>query len=150
MLYTKGIEKITHQDVLDFCNERYRESIHLDYKVKIDNSLVKTIAAMANTWGGLIIMGVDEVDSKPKLPVEGLEYREHLREQINNLILGNIMPPIFPEIQVCQSEEGNRALIVVRVFQSDLTPHAIRGNTKRQEKWDRFIFSYFKIKRFLE
>jgi len=130
MLYTKSIEKITYQDILDFCNERYRESIHLDYKVKIDSSLAKNIAAMANTWGGLILIGVDEVDSKPKLPVEGLEYREHLREQINNLILGNIMPPIFPEIQVCQSEEGNRALIVVRVFQSDLTPHAIRGNTR--------------------
>lgn len=130
MLYTKKIDEIMYQDILDFCNEQISENISLDYKEAIDSGLAKTIAAMANTWGGLIIIGVEDQDSKPKLPVKGLEFKEHLREQINNIILGNITPPVFPEIQVCQSTDGTRALIVIRIVQSNTTPHAIRGNTK--------------------
>ena len=130
MLYTKEIEKITFQDVIEFCNQQYRENINLDYKQELNSNVAKTIAAMANTWGGLIIIGVEEEDSKPKLPVRGIEYKEHLREQVNNIILGNIMPPIFPEIQVCTSKDSKRAFIVIRVPQSNLTPHAIKNNTK--------------------
>jgi len=130
MLYTKEIEKITYQDVLDFCRQQYRESVHLDYKQDIDGSLAKTVAAMANTWGGLIVIGVEDEDSKPKLPAVGISYKEHLQEQINNIILGNITPPVFPEVQVCQSEDNKNAFIVIRVPQSNLTPHGIKGNTK--------------------
>ena len=130
MLYTKKLETITYQDVIEFCDQQYRESVYLDYKQDIDGSLAKTVAAMANTWGGLIVIGVEDEDSKPKLPATGIPYREHLREQINNIILGNITPPVFPEVQVCQSEDNENAFIVVRVPQSNLTPHGIKGNTK--------------------
>jgi hypothetical protein len=85
---------------------------------------------MANTWGGMIIIGVDEDDSAPKLPVSGFPFKEHLREQINNLILGNITPPVFPEIQIAASTDGQLAFAVIRIAQSPLTPHAIRGNTQ--------------------
>ena len=130
MIFTKPIQEITYQDVLDFCSEQHQESIHLDYKREVARSLVKTIAAMANTWGGVVVIGVDEEDSRPRLPVDGLPYEEHLRERINNLILGNVIPPLFPEIQVCRSPGGDRALIVVRIPQSQLTPHAIQGNSQ--------------------
>jgi len=130
MLYTKKIEEITYKDVVDFCDQQIRENISLDYKEVLDGSLAKTIAAMANTWGGLIIIGAADDDSKPKLPLKGVEMKEHLREQINNIILGNITPPVFPEIQVCVSEDNQTALIAIRIFQSNITPHAIKGNTK--------------------
>jgi len=130
MLYTKKIEEITYEDIVGFCDEQIRENISLDYKEEIDGSIAKTIAAMANTWGGLIIIGAEDQDSKPKLPLKGVELKEHLREQINNIILGNITPPVFPEIQICPSTDKTRALAVVRVAQSNTTPHAIRGNTR--------------------
>jgi len=130
MIYTKKIEEITYKDIVDFCNEQIRENISLDYKEAVDSSLAKTIAAMANTWGGLIIIGAEDNDSKPKLPLKGIELKEHLREQVNNIVLGNITPPVFPEIQVCSSDDGKTELIVIRVPQSNTTPHAIRGNTK--------------------
>lgn len=130
MLFTKEIEKITYQDVVDFCNQQYRENIHLDYKQDLDGSLAKTIAAMANTWGGLIVIGVEDEDSKPKLPAIGIPHKEHLREQINNIILGNITPPVFPEIQICKKEDNQKVFIVIRVLQSNLTPHGIKNNSK--------------------
>ncbi|MFH1694420.1 MAG: ATP-binding protein [Patescibacteria group bacterium] len=130
MLYAKKIEEITFDDVVTFCDEQHRENMHLDYKRELNANIAKTIAAMANTLGGLIIVGVDEDDSKPKLPIEGIDYKEHLVEQVNNLILGNITPPIFPEVQICANSKKEKAFIVIRVPQSALTPHAVRGNTK--------------------
>ena len=130
MLYTKPIENITYEDVVDFCNERRRENMYLDYKRDISESLTKTIAAMANTWGGHIIIGVEEEDSRPKLPVSGMPYRERLREQVNDLVLGNITPPLLLEVQVCLSGDGKSAFVIIRVPQSNLTPHAIENNTK--------------------
>ena len=69
MLFTKEITKITYQDVVDFCNQQISESINLDYKKAFPANLEKTIAAFANTMGGLIVIGVEDKDSKPKLPV---------------------------------------------------------------------------------
>lgn len=129
MLFTKEITKITFEDVSNFCNEQIRESINLDYKKDFPNDLEKTIAAFANTMGGLIIIGVDESDGKPKLPVEGLEYKEGLSERITNIILSNIYPPIFPEIQVCEPVR-NKTFVIIRVPQSNITPHFIRHRTQ--------------------
>lgn len=130
MLYTKKIEEISYTDVIDFCNEQIPENLSLDYKLEIDANLVKTISAMANTWGGIIILGVEDNDSKPLLPVRGIPYKEHTREQINNLILGNITPPILPEVQICQSDDGEMMLGVIKIPQSNTAPHAIKNNTK--------------------
>ena len=129
-LYTKEIEDITYQDVTEFCKERHQESIHLDYKEKINSaSLAKTLAAMANTWGGIVIVGVEDEDSKPKLPVQGITYKRGLREQINDIVFGNVTPPIFTEVKVCPDEKGDKALIVIKVPQSNTTPHAVKDNT---------------------
>jgi len=129
MLFTKEITKITFEDVLNFCNERIKESINLDYKKDFPSDLEKTIAAFANTMGGLIIIGVDENDGKPKFPVEGLEYKEGFSERITNIILSNIYPPIFPEIQVCEPVE-DKTFVIIRVPQSNMTPHFIRHRTQ--------------------
>jgi hypothetical protein len=130
MLFTKKIEKITFEDVITFCNEQIKESINLDYKKDFPKDLEKTISAFANTAGGLIIIGVDEDNAnKPKLPVEGLEHKKGLSERVTNIIVSNIYPPVFPEIHVCDPVNG-KTFVVIRVPQSDMTPHYIRHRTK--------------------
>lgn len=130
MLYTKPINEIRYEDVVDFCNQKIKENINLDYKEKIESSIAKTVSSMANTWGGLIIVGVEDDDSAPKLPAIGMEFKEHVEEQINNIILGNINPPVFPEIKICKSTDGKYMFAIIRVCQSNITPHAIQGSTK--------------------
>lgn len=131
MLYTKNINDITFKNIEEFCKQQIPENLYLDYKEEINpNSLPKTIASMANTFGGLIIIGVEDEDSKPKLPITGINFREGVREQINNLILSNITPPSFPEVQVCKSEDGSKMLVVIRIAQSNITPHATMKNTR--------------------
>ncbi|GAI10680.1 unnamed protein product [marine sediment metagenome] len=138
MLFTKEITKITFEDVVSFCNQQIPESINLDYKKEFPTDLEKTISAFANTMGGLVIIGVEDKDSKPKLPVKGLKYQEGLRERVNSIILANIYPPVFPEIQVCD-QVRKRTFIIIRIPQSNMTPHYIRHRTKIYIRTDDII-----------
>ncbi len=129
MLFTKEITSITFEDVVSFCKEQNPESINLDYKKDFPSHLEKIVSAFANTMGGLIIIGVEDEDSKPKLPVTGLPYKEGYRERVNSIVLSNIYPPAFPKIQVCPPV-NNKTFVVVRVPQSNVTPHYIRHRTQ--------------------
>lgn len=129
MLFTKEIAKITFDDVVSFCKQQIPESVNLDYKKDFPANLEKTISAFANTMGGIIIIGVEDKDSKPKLPVKGIKYHDGLREKVNNIILANIYPPVFPEIQVC-GPVNDMTFVIIRVPQSNMTPHYIRHRTQ--------------------
>jgi len=131
MLYIKPIETITWNNIEEFADQRIQEGANLDYKADFPKELQKTIAAMANTLGGIIIIGIAEDDeNRPVIPINGISFQRGLSERVMNIILSNITPPVFPEINVCPNEEKSQALIIIRIPQSHQTPHAISGNTK--------------------
>lgn len=131
MLYTKRITDIEWNDVVDFCNQRIQEGATLDYKKDFPNNLQKTIAAFANTMGGIILIGVDEdQENKPKNPIDGIPFERGISEKIMNIILSNITPPIIPEIQICVNSDSSKAIAIIRIPQSNITPHAINKNTE--------------------
>lgn len=131
-LLTAPITSLTWQDVLDFCGLGLPESTTLDYKREIPAELDRTVAAMANTSGGLILIGVEEdrTSTKPILPLIGLQVVRGLPERITNLCIANLAPPLVPEIAVVEEASGTCAVIVVRVPQSHQAPHAVSRNTK--------------------
>jgi hypothetical protein len=131
-ILTKPIASISFQDVVDFCTQRHAEHVSLDYKQQIENeSLARTIAAMANTLGGVIIVGVvdDRRENKPVLPVVGMAFVPGLSDRIWDVMWGNITPPFPCEVQVCDPV-ADKTFIVIRIPQSNATPHAIHGNTE--------------------
>ena len=86
---------------------------------------------MANTFGGIILIGIAEDDeNKPVVPIAGIPFVRGLSERVMNIILSNITPPLFPEINICMNSGGTRAVVVVRISQSHQSPHAIASNTK--------------------
>lgn len=133
-LYTKDINEITFKDIEAFCNEELEEDIRLEYKREIENSkkIAKEIAAFANTYGGLLLIGVEEGDDrKPKLPLCGIDYTDGLHEKITSIAFKGIYPPVFPEIQVCKLDtDTTKAIIVVRTIESKDTPHRIDKDSK--------------------
>lgn len=125
------INEITWEDVNTFCQQRLAEGAYLDYKVDFPKHLEKTISAMANTFGGMILLGADEDDEgRPKRPLSGIELKRGLEERVIGIILSNITPPLFPEIQVCPNDAKDLAIVVIRIAQSHQTPHAMSGNTE--------------------
>lgn len=129
MLYTKAINEITWSDIEDFCNQRITEGLHLDYKRDFPNNLEKTISAMANTFGGIILIGVKEDEqSKPVVPIAGIDFIRGLEERVWNIILTNITPIVQPEITVALNQDNTKAIVLIRINQSHQAPHAISNN----------------------
>lgn len=130
-IFTKPLSDITFQDVVDYCARQVPENLSLDYKREIANEgLAKTIAAMANTLGGVIIVGAEEdKNSKPLDPATGMVFEPRLGDRISDIIWGNINPPLPIEVKICDPV-GGKTFAVLRVPQSNATPHAIRGNTE--------------------
>jgi hypothetical protein len=131
MLYSKSINDITWNDVNSFCERMLSENSYLDYKREFPNNLETTISAMANTYGGIILIGVEEdrKENKPILPLQGITFERELETRVMDIILSNISPPVFPEIHVCPDGQGEHAIVVIRIPQSHQTPHAINKNT---------------------
>jgi hypothetical protein len=130
-IWTKSAGDITIDDVVAFCESGIAENITLDYKRDFPSGdkLAKTVSAFANTFGGLIIIGVDEDDtSRPKAPFEGILFEPKLEERVWSILTDHVHPPVFPDVQVCPPE-NDRTFVVIRVLQSDTTPHAVRNNT---------------------
>ena len=118
-----------------FCDEQIEENRRVEYKKAFSSKdekkqIAKEISAFANTHGGIILVGVGEKDRKPKLPIDGIDYVKGLNEKVTSIALKNIYPPVFPEIQVCEfGDTLEKAVVVIRVQESDETPHTVENTT---------------------
>ena len=138
-LLTKPMSDITYEDIASFCdpNAGIPENQVLEYKgggdLPSSAALAKTVSAMANTFGGTLMLGVDE-DHKSGRPekISGIRANRELEKQISGILLDNITPPLvpLPEMQVVQLPDNpERVVVVMRVVQSIATPHACRNSS---------------------
>jgi hypothetical protein len=124
-LYHADLKSITgadlYQSILDFTgvdrptDERPKEGYLLDFKKEIGDSSIQTIAALANTFGGLVFLGVDDDHGRPNRLV-GIPYPGELKTHLANLIGSNLVPcPTFEIAECALPKDGSRKLAVVRV-----------------------------------
>ena len=130
------IDEITFEDVDAFCRSGVQEGVLLDFKRDFPARLEKTIAAFANTFGGMILIGVDETTlGEPVVPIRGIPLAPGLRERVIQIGLDAIFPPVIPEVKVIDFRSSNnvsesdRAVIVVRVRESEIGAHAVDKRT---------------------
>lgn len=130
------IDEITFTDVDAFCRSGVQEGVLLDFKRDFPTKLEKTIAAFANTFGGMILIGVDETAlGEPAVPICGIPLTVGLRERVIQIGLDAIFPPVIPEVKVIDFKSSNdlsasdRAVIVVRVRESENGAHAVDKRT---------------------
>ncbi len=109
----------------------------LDYKAADPSHIERAIAAMANTYGGDIIVGVSERDDgrpEPLGEVLGIREAARVKQAIEQKNF-NIHPPVLglsvQEVPIPQCEHPDKqadfAVVVVRIPQSDLVPHFLAG-----------------------
>jgi len=121
---------VTIQDVKIFCDKQVREGINLDYKRDLTSkSLLKTMAAFANTRGGFIIVGVDDEDDRPKLPVEGIAWKESLPLSVTSMIVDNMYPYLSVDVHVCKPE-NDKTFVLIYVPESHEAPHWLLNRTE--------------------
>jgi hypothetical protein len=77
---------------------------------------------------------VDETATgEPVLPVAGIQLQEGLRERVIAIALDAIYPPVYPQVRVVEFRSSDaaaapdRAVIVIRVHESEAAAHAVDG-----------------------
>ncbi len=134
--------QVTWDDVKGLISQEAPEHELLDYKEyrgKLSKGVVCTIGAMANTYGGDILLGVAQDDyGKPRPLSELTGIPKDQAARIIESIEGQnwtIRPPVLgltvEQVDIPSSEHpqdsGDHCVLVVRVMQSDLVPHWIPG-----------------------
>jgi hypothetical protein len=134
-LWQKPMSEITFEDIDAFCSAKHREGTRYDYKLRFPSKLEKTIAAFANTLGGLILIGIDS-DRTTNTPIwpamTGLPSEAGLEERVYQKATEAIYPPVrvtaSPVIEN-PNLPGN-VIIVIRVDESKDAPHAVDDGRK--------------------
>ncbi len=132
-MFSTPINDLTFRNIEEFCRALPREGITIDYKVDFPRRLDKVLASFANTFGGHILIGVDETTvGEPVLPLVGIPLQPGLRERVVAIALDAITPPVFPEVRVIEFQSPgasvpDRAVIIIRVHESDASAHSVDG-----------------------
>jgi hypothetical protein len=96
--------------------ERTQEGYLLDFKAIWNDTALKSVAAFANTFGGLLIIGVSDKDGRADEIVGLVSKRHELKTQIASSIASNISPTPSYEIRdVAFPDSSGRHLCIVRV-----------------------------------
>jgi hypothetical protein len=102
---------VTIERVEELVDQDLPESLTLEYKEKYSSSLVKSVAAMANTYGGLILVGVTDQAGTDRLA----GVPEQAVVQIVNACHEQFEPPWQPEIipvPLTGDAEGHYILVI--------------------------------------
>jgi len=96
-------------------DSRPQESYLLDFKQEWGEKSLRTVASFANTFGGLLIVGISEENAKPK-EITGIPSNSEIKTQIASSIASNISPTPPYDIAECSLPgEPAKRLCVVRV-----------------------------------
>ena len=118
-------EQITGEHVSNLFYRGVQEGQHLDYKraecLKREQvrDLLKDMCAMANSGGGMILIGIRENEGRPKMPLRlGLQGVTKPDRELNRL--GQIRASAFensgPEISRGSIQIGQKLVIFIKIF----------------------------------
>ena len=84
-------------------------------------NFLKTLVAFANTAGGRLIIGVEDVSRR----VVGVDQPLDEEERLCNLIADSIAPRLVPNVELVTVE--NKTLLIVEVYLSGTRPHWLKA-----------------------
>jgi predicted HTH transcriptional regulator len=99
-----------------FAQAQPSESNRHDFKLIWANDAVKSVAAFANTFGGILIIGVEKNQNDAEAKVAGFNSNSELTTGIASAIATNISPTPSYDIMECHKPgETNCRFCVIRV-----------------------------------
>ncbi len=128
-MFNKPLDEITYEDIKKLKTDNIPESKILDYKrEKLEKKdLMKHICGFANANGGFLVFGIEEDESKPPIPknLTGLNKKNFNIEQIEDIIHGNIDPPLKFEISppIYKKDKKGEFFVVIRIPEGPDKPY---------------------------
>ena len=114
-------------EMLDELNEKQTETVSIETKSAKNGRPEKyydTISSFSNTYGGVILFGVEEVKHKNKTSFEivGVYDVNDLQKNITNLCSNEFEPVIRPEISVINIDDKNVVAVKVDMLNARNKP----------------------------
>jgi Schlafen, AlbA_2 len=104
-LFGKTLDTLTAADLRGLVNAQAQEAFDLDFKAthyggtdKEKRALAVDVAAMANTAGGVILIGIDEDERARATAAPGVEVSDAERGRIRQIVASQVSP--FPTFDV--------------------------------------------------
>ncbi len=117
-LYEIPPENLKWADVDLFLKQNLPESEILEYKFDFGDGVTESIASMANTRGGLILVGVAEADKtkRPATPVPGIKRKHFDDGTLGNHCSAKLQPPFVPLHGFAEfPHDPGKGVLVIRV-----------------------------------
>lgn len=117
-------EEVTWERILEIVGQNSPEGLTLEYKESHSNRVVETIAAFANTYGGLLLIGIkDKAGSDRIVGVSEIAINE-----ISNSCIDLLDPPFVPDIiPIPLEDNGSLYVLVIRVHPESSTRPVVIG-----------------------
>lgn len=134
-MFNKKLQDINYQDLEDLIyTQQVGEGYNLDFKGEpkniddFSNKLLKIFSSFANTNGGYIIIGVEEIDKQQKgFEIKGINpviNNKNAIEWINQTINGNLEPKIFYyDPKVIEIPNSDKIAVIYQIPESFKKPH---------------------------
>lgn len=126
------VAEITETDLQDLMVNRVRESQALEYKRDAYGrndeqirEMLRDLSAMANAFGGDVLVGVDEDGDGIAIDLPGIENAEEEAQRMISSCVSNIEERIFGLVAWPVPLNNGRHVIVVRIPRSLRAPHMV-------------------------
>lgn len=128
-LYTVEFNALTNDQrysaIADFAHAQPNESNRHDFKLIWTNDALKDVAAFANAFGGLLIIGVEKGQDDTDAKLVGVKSTSEILTGIASAIATNISPTPAYDLMECQEPgDTKKRFCVVRV-RNDSTLHLV-------------------------
>jgi schlafen family protein len=112
------------------------ETFDLDYKGELygtrdqdKRDLAGDVAALANTAGGIIILGIVEDDQARAESASLVELSEDEKGRMQKIIASNVAPiPVFDILPIANAPDTGQGFYIIAVPRSPMAPHAVLVN----------------------
>jgi Putative DNA-binding domain len=130
------IETVQYAQLMTLIDNRVPEAFDLDYKSELygalerDKQAVATdVAALANTAGGLLILGIAEDDQARAASAPGVSLADAEERRITSIVGSRVVPlPAFEFLRIEDQPGSGHGLMLIAVPRSLLAPHAVIVN----------------------
>lgn len=128
-LFTADLNRLTNDDlysaIADFARAQPGESYRHDFKESWSNDTLKDVAGFANTFGGILVIGVSKNQKDVEAKLVGQISSSELTTSIAGAVATNISPTPSYDITECHKPgDTNRRFCVIRIS-SDSSLHVV-------------------------
>ena len=122
-LYTADFLQLQNDDlykaIAEFARVSPNESSRHDFKLQWNNETIQDVAAFANTFGGLLFIGIEKGQNDLHAVLRGVPSTSELTTGVAMAISTNISPtPVYDIAECYKPDEPSKRFCVIRVASS--------------------------------